>query len=116
MRAWLRSVADTILGRVPGKASRLDTATRMAMDADFSYRSAPKAAEQLHGRERDDDHLVKPIESVADRALFEQLVRAVNEAQDRDAEDERRLYDPMLRARPLFSQRERLDPGHNSRA
>jgi hypothetical protein len=38
MRTWLRSVIDAILGRVPGKTSRLDTATRMAMDADFSDR------------------------------------------------------------------------------
>jgi hypothetical protein len=38
MRTWLRSVADVILGRVPGKSSRLDTARRMAMDADFSDR------------------------------------------------------------------------------
>jgi len=29
-------MADAILGRVPGKPDRLDTATRMAMDADFS--------------------------------------------------------------------------------
>ena len=39
-------------------------------------------------REQDDQHLVKPIGSSADIALFEQLVRIVNEAQDRDAEDE----------------------------
>jgi hypothetical protein len=35
MRAWLRSLADKITGRT-GKPSRLDTATRMAMDADFT--------------------------------------------------------------------------------
>jgi hypothetical protein len=38
MRAWLRSVVDAILGRIPGKTSRLDTATRMMIDADFSVR------------------------------------------------------------------------------
>ena len=32
------SVVNTILGKVPGKTSRPDTATRMAMDADFSDR------------------------------------------------------------------------------
>jgi hypothetical protein len=32
--------------------------------------------------------------------LLEELIRIVNEAQKRDAEDERRLYDPMLRDRP----------------
>jgi hypothetical protein len=41
MWTWLRSLVKAILGKVPGKTSRLDTATRMAMDADFS-----------HGRER----------------------------------------------------------------
>ena len=32
MRTWLRSVVNAILGKVPGKTSRPDTATRMAMD------------------------------------------------------------------------------------
>ena len=41
MRAWLRSVVNSILGKVPGKTSRPDTATRMAMDADFSDRREP---------------------------------------------------------------------------
>jgi hypothetical protein len=36
MRSWLRSLADAIAGKVPGKPDRLDTATRMATDADFS--------------------------------------------------------------------------------
>jgi hypothetical protein len=109
MRTWLRSVVDTILGKVPGKTSRLDTATRMAMDADFSDRrwSTPRGLP----RERDDGHLIKPIEPETDNALFEQLVRIVNETQERDAEDERRLYHPMPGAWPSFSKRERLDPG-----
>jgi hypothetical protein len=38
MRTWLRSIVDAFLGKVPGKTGRLDTATRMAMDADFSDR------------------------------------------------------------------------------
>jgi hypothetical protein len=37
MRAWLHSLVNAVLGKVPGKTSRPDTATRMAMDADFSY-------------------------------------------------------------------------------
>ena len=105
MRTWFRSVIDTVLGRVPGKTSRLDTATRMVMDADFSDGSSSMP------RARDDGHLIKPIGPSADRALFEQLVRIVNEAQERDAEDERRLYDPMPGAWPSLSQRGRLDPG-----
>ena len=32
--------------------------------------------------------------------LLEELIRIVNKAQERDAEDERRLYHPMLRDRP----------------
>jgi hypothetical protein len=36
VRTWLRSVVNAMLGRVPGKTSRLDTATRMAMDADLT--------------------------------------------------------------------------------
>jgi hypothetical protein len=42
MRTWLGSLVNAVLGKVPGKTSGLDTATRMAMDADFS-----------HGRERE---------------------------------------------------------------
>ena len=95
MRAWLRSIVDVILGRVPGKTSRPDTATRMAMGADFSYGREPKATATPRKRGRDDERLLKPIGSAADIALFEQLVRVVNEAQERDAEDERRLYRPM---------------------
>ena len=106
MRTWLQSFANAILGRVPGKTSRLDTATRMAMDADLSYRREPGSS--APPRERDDGHLIKPS---ADHALFEQLVRVVNEAQERDAEDERRLYDPMPAAGLSFAQPRRLDPG-----
>lgn len=35
MPTWLRSLVNAFLGRVPGKTSRLDTATRMMIDADF---------------------------------------------------------------------------------
>jgi hypothetical protein len=42
MRTWLRSVVEAILGTVPGKKGRLDTATRMAMDADFRDRRETK--------------------------------------------------------------------------
>jgi hypothetical protein len=59
MQAWLRSVVDTMLGRVSGKIRRLDTATRMAMDADFSAHGEPTAASQPRRGERDDGHLVK---------------------------------------------------------
>jgi hypothetical protein len=41
MRAWIRSVVDAFLGKVPGKSGRVDTATRMSLDADFSDRREP---------------------------------------------------------------------------
>jgi hypothetical protein len=111
MRTWLRSLVNAIVGKVPGKNSRLDTATRMAMDADFSDRREPTLPEPPRQRERDDRHLVKPIGQSADIALFEQLVRVINEAQDRDAEDERRLYGPMRVAGPSLRKQGRMDPG-----
>jgi hypothetical protein len=108
MRTWLRSFVNAILGTVPGKTGRTDTATRMAMDADFNYRLS--AAAPFHSRERDDGPPVKPIELSADRALFEQLVRIVSEAQERDADDERRLYRPTPGAWNLLAERRRPDP------
>jgi hypothetical protein len=97
MRTWARSVVDAILGKVPGKTGRLDTATRMAMDADFSC--LRESASPALPRGRDDRHLVKPGGTLAEVEFLEELIRIVNEAQKRDAEDERRLYDPMLRDR-----------------
>jgi hypothetical protein len=51
--------------------------------------------------------LVKLSDAIAKDDLLEELIRIVNEAQERDAEDERRLYDPMLRDRPSSFQRRR---------
>jgi hypothetical protein len=43
MPTWLRSLVNAFLGKVPGKTSRIDTATRMMMDADFSlHRELPE--------------------------------------------------------------------------
>src|SRR5579864_5435532 len=107
MQTWLRSLVNAVLG----KKSRLDTATRMMIDADFGLRREPKPAAPDLQRERDDRHLFKPIGQSADDALFEELVRIVNEAQQRDAEDKRRLYFQMAGGWPSISQRERLDRG-----
>jgi hypothetical protein len=60
MRNRLRSVVNAILGKVPGKTSRPDTATRMAMDADFSdrreqttrAREPEKKVDQFRGDQR----------------------------------------------------------------
>jgi ATP dependent DNA ligase-like protein len=113
---WSRSDAD--LAALPGqrdsrqgpsKTSRPDTATRMAMDADFSDRRESMPPELRHWRERDDGHLVKPAGPLADVDPLVEPVRIVNEAQERDAEDERRLYHPMRGDRPSFFQRRRPD-------
>ena len=47
-------------------------------------------------RERDDGHLVKPAGPLADLDPLEELIRVVNEAQERDAEDERRLHHALI--------------------
>jgi hypothetical protein len=99
MRTSLRSIVDKMLGRIPGKASRLDTATRMTTDADFSDRRESSSVEPRRLGERDNAHLFKPVDPLADVHFLQELVRVVNEAQDRDAEDERRLYYPALRDR-----------------
>jgi hypothetical protein len=100
MRTWLRSLLNAILGKVPGKSSRPDTATRMAMDADLCDRPESMPHGLRRRRERDDGHLVKPAGPSADIDPLEELIRVVNEAQARDAEDERRLYHPMCGNRP----------------
>ena len=41
MIGWLQRLANAILGRVPGKVGRFDTATRMMRDADFRGASCP---------------------------------------------------------------------------
>jgi hypothetical protein len=43
-------------------------------------------------RERDDQHLVKSPDPPVVIDPLEELIRLVNEAQERDAEDEHRLY------------------------
>ena len=53
-------------------------------------------------RRRDEPQLVKP-DYLDHVDPLEELIRVVNEAQDRDAGDERRLYDPKLSERPFFS-------------
>ena len=107
MRTWLRYLGNAILGKVPGKTSRLDTATHMAMDADLSDCHESMSRRLRRRRERDDGHLIKPTGSSADIDPLEELIRVVNEAQERDAEDERRLYHPMCGDRPSSFQRRR---------
>ena len=109
MRTWLRSLVNAILGKVPGKTGRLDTATRMAMNADFSDRQEAMPHRLRSWRERDNGRLVKPTGSSADIDPLQELIRAVSEAQERDAEDERRLYRPMGGDRPSSFRRRRPD-------
>jgi hypothetical protein len=107
MRTWLKSIIDAMLGRVAGKTGRLDTATRMAMDADFSRE--PALPGESRGCERDDRHLVKPGGTLSEVEFLEELIRIVNEAQDRDANDECRLYGPPIPEDLTFQWR-RPDP------
>ena len=109
IRARLHSLVNAILGKVPGKTSRLDTATSMAMDADLIDREESMRHGLRRRCERDDGHLVKPTGSSADIDPVEELIRVVREAQERDAEDERRLYHPMRGDRPSSFHRRRPD-------
>jgi hypothetical protein len=81
MGTWLRSVVNAIFGKVPGKSSRLGTATRKAMHADFSYRSEPTPVGLRRWRERDNQYLAKSADRLADVDLLQELIRIVNEAQ-----------------------------------
>jgi hypothetical protein len=54
---------------------------------------------------------IKPIGPSVDTALFEQLV---NEAQERDAEDERRLFTQCVALGPRFARKGISIPGHDS--
>ena len=65
MLTWLRSLTNSIFGR-HGKPSCVDTATRMAIDADFSDRGEPRKLE----REPVND--VDPIDEVM-RIVGEQV-------------------------------------------
>jgi hypothetical protein len=58
-------------------------------------------------RERDDRHLVKQAEPLPDLDPIEELARIVGEAQERDADDERRQYHPVPGDRVSSYQRRR---------
>jgi hypothetical protein len=64
MLSRLRALVNTILGKVPGKQDCLDTATRMAMDADFRDRDESATPR------REPQRKVDPIEEL------ERIVRA----------------------------------------
>jgi len=57
----LRSLANAILGKI-GKPDRLETATRMALDADFSERFEPSGSESELARNVDQiDELMRIV-------------------------------------------------------
>ena len=66
------------------------------MDADFGRRHGATLPGLRRWHERDDGHLIKSPDPLADINLLEELIRIVNEAQERDAKDERRLYGPPI--------------------
>ena len=58
MIGWLQRLAGAILGRVPGKVGRFDTATRMMRDANFRAAPELRAAERKrHDAEPENDPL-----------------------------------------------------------
>ncbi len=77
--AWLRSISDAILGIVPGKPDRLDTAARMTMDADLSDRG--EAGRQNRERPVEDiDPLGKAMPIFKDDLFEAQWLRAAGHA------------------------------------
>ena len=62
MLSTLRSLVNAILGKVPGKPDRLGTATRLAMDADFTVK--PKVEPKRPQRGERDAGRVDPIEEL----------------------------------------------------
>jgi hypothetical protein len=66
----------------------------------------------LRWLQRDDQHLVKRDASPETADPIDQLRRLVNEAQERDAADERRLY--PWRDRPTSTRRPKKSPGATS--
>jgi hypothetical protein len=60
-------------------------------------------------RERDVRSLVKPVAPLPDIDPIDELARIVNEAQERDADDERRLDDLTRGDPPSSYQRRRTD-------
>ncbi len=69
MLASFRSIADAILGKVPGKPDRADTATRMWLDAGFSGRGEGERSERrpTRGPASADDPLAELRRIVKDR-------------------------------------------------
>ena len=108
MRTWLRSVIDAIFGTRSGKTGRLDTATRMAMDADFGDRhvSVSPVRRIMRNLSPDDDE-------DDDEPLTGFITR--EEADEVEAEIARRVYAgfdtliPRLAARAPHLTGEQLD-------
>jgi len=76
--AWLRSITDAVLGKT-GKPDRVDTATRMAMDADFRYMGEPPTPEREPAQKVDpiDElrRLVGAAEPASERKFADRLRR-----------------------------------------
>jgi hypothetical protein len=118
---WVRrSGHNTAAGRLlsgqvgPVSSSRMSVGPRVDPLSSALGASPPRPGLSDEDR-RDNEHLVKPIGLSADNALFEQLVRIINEAQERDAEDERRLCGPIRVAESSLLNRATWILGEDSR-
>ena len=69
MLSTLRMITNAMLGKVPGRRGRLDTATQMAMDADFSEREEPASQKSEPAQKIDPiDELMRIVGDSAHRA------------------------------------------------
>ena len=76
---WLQRVADAILGRVPGKLGRCDTATRMMRDADFTTHDVRPAERNRYNARPEIDPMVELQRIVsADDSASSDIPRSVS--------------------------------------
>jgi hypothetical protein len=85
MRSRLNLIVVSNLGGVRGKTSRLHTATKLVVGTDVSNGPESVPFGLSPWRERDNRHLAKSADALADIGLLEELIHIANEAQKRDA-------------------------------
>jgi len=97
---WLRGFADAFLGKVPGKTGQVDTATRMAMDADFTVRDAPRPVRDSYKTESEIDQ-IEELQRIlsADDSASSDVPPPVSRVAGRARPDGSRRKGPLLRRR-----------------